>query len=301
MRTATLTIVALALVACASAQKLTLLPQLGIQNSKTSILYNAGKAFQPLGAQVSPALGLNLNYTIRRGHGIYMAVSSARTGLNFRFADPESGASQYQASTGKLNFALGAGYQYSSRPIFFKAGHSTTEKKTTAHSGRCSGMYSMCQRANKSIAPRNMPNKKSGWAMRIQPSLGMAFAGPGNGEITVPKTSGEMYKYAAGRWTSAISAGTGFAFEKNRQAAFTLRFDYLKGIGNLGDRTVTSASGVKTAVAQLSSRYSAWSITAGIPITLYSKQKAVRHQAPVQREHLYEKKCSGYHKCQRGL
>ena len=92
MRTAALTLLSfVAFTLAAKAQKFSLLPQVGFENSKTKILYNNHPSFSPSGVVFSPQAALQLNYKMKSGHGAYLGAASSRSTVSFSFTDPETG------------------------------------------------------------------------------------------------------------------------------------------------------------------------------------------------------------------
>src|SRR6476659_7570146 len=107
MRTATLiTIVFVAMSYATTAQKLTLLPQAGIENSRTTVQYNGLASFLPAGEVLSPYLGVRMDYTFKQGHGLFAGIATSHSVVSFNFSDLETGMKAYHASPGdmKLRF-----------------------------------------------------------------------------------------------------------------------------------------------------------------------------------------------------
>ena len=104
----------------ANAQKFSLLPQVGFENSKTKIRYNDLPSFAPAGVVTSPQVGLQLNYKIKSGHGIFVGAASSRSIVPYSFSDPETGMTNYTTATGDMQLRFETGYQFTSKPLFFK-------------------------------------------------------------------------------------------------------------------------------------------------------------------------------------
>ena len=121
MRTAALTLLSfVAFGYAAKAQKFSLLPQVGFENSKTTIQYNNFPSFAPAGIVFSPQVSLQFAYKSKPGHGVFLGASSSRSTVPFSFTDPETGRDNYKTITGKMQVRLEGGYQFSSKPIHFK-------------------------------------------------------------------------------------------------------------------------------------------------------------------------------------
>jgi hypothetical protein len=99
MRNATLTILCFVAIGyAANAQRFSLLPQVGFENSKTKISFNDLRSFSPLGIKFSPQPGLRLNYSSKQGHGFFLGAASSRSIVSFSFSDPENGMNSFIAT-----------------------------------------------------------------------------------------------------------------------------------------------------------------------------------------------------------
>ena len=100
MRTAAFTLVFfVAFCYAAKAQKFSLLPHVGFENSKTKIQYNDLPSFAPAGVVDFPQVGLQLAYKIKSGHGIFLGAASSRSIVPYSFSDPETGMTNYTTAT----------------------------------------------------------------------------------------------------------------------------------------------------------------------------------------------------------
>src|SRR5688572_717277 len=98
MRTAVFTLfILVAFMYAANAQKFSLLPQVGFENSKTSVSYNDLRYFAPEGVKFSPQASLRLNYASKKGHGFFVGGSTSRSVVLYSFNDPENGMTNYSA------------------------------------------------------------------------------------------------------------------------------------------------------------------------------------------------------------
>lgn len=278
MRTATLTILcSVALSYAANSQRFSLLPQAGFENSKTSINYNDLRSFSPNGTKFSPYASLRLNYSSKQGHGFFVGVASSRSLVSFSFSDPETGMNNFTATTGNMQLRLEGGYQFNSKPISLGKSKQATAKQESSSgeakkSCRSYSSRSSCSKGNRSSGRcSDKANKNTTSWVRLQPSVGLGFI-PGVKSDVVTKTQGgqPVYQYNAGNWNTALMAGAGFEFGKGKTRQFTVSVNYLKGLGNLNDQTITSASGTKSITTTLSSSVSAWNLKVGIPFTLGS-------------------------------
>lgn len=291
----------------ADAQQITFMPQAGIQSSRTAIQYNNGPSFLPSGGQLSPFMGARFDYKSKKGHGAFIGVASNRSIVSYDFPNPETGMKVYQANAGNFKMALQGGYQFSTKPMYFKkpvaakSSKAISENYSGNHYGersRCGGYGGHCSRSNNSVASQNrvVPTSDKGWYMSVQPSIGAAFI-PSVGESVSMKTAGSqpMYSYKAGNYSAGIVSGVGFEFGKNDQRRITFSLNYLKGIANLGNEKFVSSSEIKPAVTNLKSTSSGWTLSAGIPITLNKKKQAVKQVAPPPPQfHHSEGRCGRY-------
>lgn len=283
----------------ANAQRFTVMPQLGIQSSRTAIEYNNAPSFLPLGIQLSPYAGARLDYKTKKGHGAFVAVATNHSIVSYDFSNLENGMNAYQATSGEFKMALQGGYQFNSKPMYFKKPAASKSSASVSENSTvrsyCGAYRSHCSRSNNSAASQNRIASKvdQGWYISVQPSIGAAFI-PSVGESVSTKTAGSrrMYSYKAGNYNLGIVSGVGFEFGKNVERRFTINVSYLKGIGNLDNEKISSASEIKPTVTYLSSKSSGWTLSAGIPITLNKKKTVVKPVEPPKRS--YEGRCGRY-------
>ncbi|MEJ7831191.1 MAG: hypothetical protein WKF91_23495 [Segetibacter sp.] len=290
----------------ATAQRLTLMPQLGLENSRTSIQYNNAPSFSPLGGQMSLTPGARLDYKTKKGHGVFVAAGTNRSTISYDFANLETGGNIYKVSQGDLKLNLQSGYMFSSKPIYFnktaagKNKSSASKSLATANENnigersRCGAYRSHCGKSDNTSSAKSVATQENkGWYVSLQPSVGAAY-NPGANESLDTKTSASqnIYSYKAGNWNLALVSGIGFEFGKNVERRFTVNVNYLKGITNL-DEKITSPSDSKPIVTNLSSKTSSWTVSAGIPITLNKKKKVVKPE-PQPQIRSYQSKCGRY-------
>ena len=271
-----------------NAQKLSLTPQVGFENSRTSVNYNGLGSFAPLGGEFNPQVSLRLDYKFKQGFGPYIGASTSRSGVLYTFNDIENGMNAYAATKANMQLRMEAGYQYTTKPIFFNktkqsTGTSTSKTKAPGKSSygsyssgsRCSKSYSSqssrCQ--SKNSAAKKVENKNKGGWVRLQPSMGIGYIAAPKTDI-VTKTDGSLtaYEYRAGNWNTAFLTGMGFEFGRNNQRLMNVSINYFKGIGNMNTQTVSNESGIKTSYATLESKASGWNMRIGIPFTLAEKK-----------------------------
>ncbi|MBC7948083.1 MAG: hypothetical protein H7Y42_09415 [Chitinophagaceae bacterium] len=269
-----------------NAQRFSLLPQVGFENTKTSISYNQLSSFAPLGTKFSPQASLRLNYASKLGHGFFLGAATSRSLVSFSFSNPETGMNQFKAATGSMQLQLEGGYQFNSKRINLgksqatnaKSKSSSTAKKSCGSSAQkssgCSKSYSSSysNRCGSKQAKNPTLAKNRGSWMRIQPSVGMGFI-PAVQTDVVSKTQGSVttYEYRAGNWQTGLIAGTSFEFGKNNTRKFTVSLNYFKGLGNLDEQSMTTSDGVKAITTSLKSNVSGWNMRIGIPFSLTKK------------------------------
>jgi hypothetical protein len=271
--------------AYATSAQFTLLPQIGIENPVTKISYNNLPSFDPLTTQ---QLNLNLraDYKFKGGFGPYISIGTNRSGVNYSFADPETGMKSYTAKAGNMQLLLNAGIQYSSPSIPLGKQQSSGKQKMTgkntgknccSHSEKtvtkCGSKISYSRCGSKAKSNYSRSGKPQNWTMRLQPSVGFGYI-PADKPVVEMKSG--SYTYNAGQMKTSITSGMGFEFAKGKAKLFTLRVNYFKGLGN-DEKILTTSSGIKTVTTTLNSKVSGWSTTIGIPIS-FTKNPAARSQ-----------------------
>lgn len=294
MRTAAFTLLAfVAFTLAAKAQKFSLLPQVGFENSKTKVSYNNLSSFSPAGVVFSPQAGLQFTYRSKAGHGFYLGAASSRSTVSYSFSNPETGMSNYKTTTGDMQLRWEGGYQFSSKPFYFnKSGSKVTKPEVnnkTTEKKNCSYAYKSHCMKNKSTSNRSLSTDQSKQALqkgnrgswvRLQPSVGMGFIPNPKADVFTQIQNGQTtYQYRAGNWNTALMTGMAFEFGKNKTRLFTVGVNYMKGMGNMKTQTITTISGAKTITTQLKSEVSGWNMRIGIPFTLGAKKPAIRQQA----------------------
>ena len=275
-----------------NAQKLSLTPQVGFENSRTAITYNNLQSFAPLGGEFSPQVSLRLDYKFKQGFGPYLGVSTSRSGVLYSFSDIENGMNLYSATKANMQLRMEAGYQFTTNAIFFNKAKQSNQSRTapskarSANKGSC-GSYSYksnCSKnyssksssyQSKNSSARKVENKNKGGWVRLQPSVGIGFI-PSPKTDVISKTQGGLttYEYRAGNWNTALTTGMAFEFGRNKQRLLNVSVNYYSAIGNLDRQIISTVSGSKTSVANLESNSSGWGLRIGIPFTLAEKKPA---------------------------
>jgi hypothetical protein len=266
----------------ATSAQFTLLPQIGMENPLTKISYNDLPSFDPI-SSIQPNLNIRADYKFKGGFGPYFGIGTSRSVINYNFADPETGMNLYAAKAGNMQLLLNAGIQYSTKAI--SLGQPTSSKKNTESRNiekrscgsssektvsKC-GDYSRCGSKEKTNYAKTV--KPQNWTVRLQPSVGFAYK---PADKPVVETKAGNYTYNAGQMKTSFTSGMGFEFAKGKARLFTLRVNYLKGLGD--DKTIlTTSSGTKTVTTTLNSTVSGWSSTIGIPIS-FAKRTATKTQ-----------------------
>jgi hypothetical protein len=75
-----------------------------------------------MGAGVSPQFAVRLDYRFKKIHGPFAGIATNRSVLAYQFTDPETGATNFTASRGDMQFRLEAGYQVRTKPLGKKPG-----------------------------------------------------------------------------------------------------------------------------------------------------------------------------------
>lgn len=288
-----------------NAQKFTLLPQAGLESFKTSVQFNNLPSFSPKDLQLAPRLGLRMDYAFKKIGGPYLGVATSRSSAAINFTNPENGIDVTSVSTGRMQLRLEAGYQISSKPFYFnksgaakKAAAAAVQKAAAVRSmysrGSCTRYHSGgCGNSSSRVAPVSQIAADKGWYVAIQPSIGLAYIPAVKSTVSIQSMDPKGISYVAGNMSSAFVAGTGFEFGENTDRKFNVSIQYIKGIGNLNTRAVTTFSGSKATTTMLGSSVSGWNVSFGIPISL-SKKKVLVKQMPVYQE---RKAIPSQHRC----
>ncbi len=199
--------------------------------------------------------------------------------VKVNFTDPETLEDNYQANKNSLQWRLEGGYQYSTKPIYFKKSTAnSTRSKTSSYSA---GEKKSCgDKAYRSQCGDKMKsreaNQNTALNMRLQPSVGIAYR-PENDDDLIK--NGNQYEYKAGNWNTALLSGLGFEFAKGARRLFTLNVFHAKGLDHGNTQTINTVDNGKNIVTSLKSEASSWGMNVGIPFSLTKKkQVAVKSQ-----------------------
>ncbi|MFL5808699.1 MAG: hypothetical protein ACJ749_04210 [Flavisolibacter sp.] len=246
------------LLALTAKAQLTLLPQIGIDRSKTTIHYNDISSFSPLDGQASFKANLRLDYRFRKGHGPYLGIGTSPGVVDFSFADPSSAVNNYKATTGSLQWKFEAGYQYTSKSIPFGKQQASAPKEQN----RCGGSHYGC--GSKQRVASNRTN------LKLQPSVGIAYSPSVDNKMS---TLANGYSYSTGNWKTAFVSGLAFEFGKGKERIMTWSFQYAKGLGSDHTETIEQMQAGKPVINSFSSSTSIWSMSVGIPFSLSKTNK----------------------------
>jgi hypothetical protein len=266
-----------------------LLPQAGFEQSRTALDY--GNGLSALNSQGYLKAALKLDYKLKGGHSPFINLATTPAPVSFVFDGTGALVNQSQSATPK--FRLEAGYQYSSKPIFFGKESSTANSTTKAaeasavQQNRCGSMYkSRCgqRRTMNKATPANNPLN-----LRLQPAVALAYV-PWASESVTPKGDGFEYKAAA--WKTAIVPSMGFEFAKGNQRLFSLNVFYTKPLAETNEMGTVSP-GAKATSVPLQARTSTWGMTLGIPISF---AKSTQSKPAVERKECHR---NYYRRCMR--
>ena len=276
----------------------TILPQLGLENSRTSLEFNELSSVSQNGAKL-PQAAIRLDYKFKKGHGPFVGIATSRSIAKFNFSNPETGDA-YKASKGNTQLRLEGGFQVSTKPLYFKKSASANKSSKAQYQKntvrKSCGNYivrnSCGSKTNKATAAKT--KDKGSW-VRIQPSLGVAYIpSTPSSEIEIKSQGAQTrYEYNAGNWKTALISGVGFEFGKNALSKFNVSINYVKGMGDL-EKSITTESGNKLTTTNLESEASSWNLRMGIPITLNKKKPVAVKQPVIEKSYKEEKKCGQY-------
>lgn len=316
MRHSFLTMFCFVLITQTAISQFTITPRLGVESSRTLVSVNDGKFFTPLSSQLSPQASLRMDYKFKKGHGIFAGISTSNTAVAFNFSDPEASAENFFASRSTAQLRSELGYQFTSKPVFFKKNSaakpastksSACSKKEESSAKQSCGSYSYrssCSdkaRQHCSSSKSNQTAKKSLMNLRFQPQVGLArIHSPKTDFTNKPEGTQTSYAYHAGNWRTALITGMGFEFAKGNNKLFVVNLQYLKGISNLNDKILTTNSGSKSIETNFASRTSAWSLNVGVPLTFpYSRSSNTRSKSKQKSQPQQKRNCgqSSYRSC----
>ena len=273
--------------------QLTLLPLVGLENSRTKVDYNDLSSRTGC-MKAYPQVGLRLDYKFKNMHGPYIGLATSRSIVEYKFSDPDNGMNEYSNARGNTQLSMEAGYQLSTKPIYFKSKSSSTASSMSTYKGHCLKYVAKtgCGRKVESV---KQDVSKGTW-VKLVPSLGVAFIPFAPSSEIEAKSDGAQisYQYNAGNWNTAITGGLGFQFGRNTKQGVLVSLSYLHGIGSaLDTKTITTVEGNKLTNTNLSSTASSWNVGMGIPISL-SKKKSIVKEPVSEKVFAEEKRCGQY-------
>ncbi|HYJ38990.1 MAG TPA: hypothetical protein VEV87_10250 [Chitinophagaceae bacterium] len=259
-----------------------LIPQIGVENPLTKMTYNDGALYTPFDCQSFTRLALRADYKTKKGHGAFLGIATSRSGVDYNTSSPENGMTQYTASVGDMQVRFEGGYQFNTKPIFFKkqsVSKNTAPAKVATPQRKGCGSYAYKSRCGEKNKVAQKPKADKRLFMRIQPSLGVAFVpGARSGVVTDVKGGQPSYTYEAGGYSTALITGAGFEFGAAKRRLFTVSVNYFQSLSDQSATLVTQSAG-KEVVTNFNSRVSGWNASIGIPISLSkSKQQAAKQK-----------------------
>jgi hypothetical protein len=224
----------------ANAQKIVLMPQVGLQtfyNDVSNVSY-----FQRYNKNtaLSPTIGARLLYLSQKGHGPFVGYYVGDLSVWSYDGTVHSGV-------GISLRRYEAGYQWMTRPVYFKQ---------------------LWNNGLNKLQLENLPAK--GLGLQLQPSLGLFYTktttlGADSYSINNTVYNGFLYRPNFG-----INAGLGFAFVNNNRSIFTLSVNYTKGFGKLYSSDFSNGNSPSN--SYLSTNGSGWHFSFGVPISLFHKK-----------------------------
>lgn len=298
MKPAALTGMLVLLVAITANTQLSFLPQIGLEQSKTSVRVNELPSFSPLGSKGSLKANLRMDYRFRKGHAPYISIGTAPGAVAYTFTDASAAANNFGAAANSTQWKFEGGYQYSSKPINFKkTAKKETEKINSRHTEvkRSCGSNSSYRYNKERTETAKIAKQNNSMNLRLQPSIGVAYI-PSTKENII--SDGSLYQYNAGNYKIALTSGMGFELGKGKQRLFTLSVFYTKGLSNLGEQEISRVENDKISNTKLNPRTSGWGMMIGVPFS-FSKTKKIasvpaKTNTMTQQKQEYKRKCGSY-------
>ena len=141
--------------AAVNAQKLSLTPQVGVENSRTSVSYNNMGSFVPLNGNFNPQVSFRLDYKFKQGFGPYIGASTSRSVVLYTFTDIDNGMNAYNASRSNMQLRFEAGYQLTTSPINFSKAKKPSASKTKSSNKSSCRSYSYRSQCSKEYSSRS--------------------------------------------------------------------------------------------------------------------------------------------------
>ncbi|MEO7983907.1 MAG: hypothetical protein ABI688_07490 [Bacteroidota bacterium] len=290
MRRSIFAMLCLVIVTMTASSQLALVPSFGIESARPMVSVNNNSFIMPPSSQLRPQAGIRLDYKFKTGHGIFAGLSTSNTSIAFNFTSPELSGVSYFTNRPATQLRLEGGYQFTTKPLVFK--NNAPAKRS------CQQRRSCCSRTGSSLIKRpgcgmsmqrssccqsshsakaKQVEKRSMLSVRFQPQVGMAYIPSVKNDFETSLKAGQLtYTYNAGNYNTALLAGVGFEFAKGRNKIFQVNVQYLKGVGNLDNTTLTTNAGTKSTETNFASRVSAWKLSIGVPLS-FSKSRSGGH------------------------
>ena len=296
MKPAAFTLMLVLFVTITANAQLSFLPQIGLEQSKTSVGINDLPSFAPMGVNNYLKANLRMDYRFKKGHSPYISLGTSPGVVEYSFTDPSNAANNFKATAGALQFRMEGGYQYSSKPINLKksAGKQPAQSSTqnVVTKKRC-GSYSY-YRSSERTATKTTAKQNNNLTLRLQPSIGVAYLPSIENDL---QSNGSNYQYNAGNYKTAMVSAMGFEFGKGKQRLFTVSVFYTNGLGKQEEQAIANIENDKMTSTTLNSKTSSWGMTVGVPFGFSKTKKAVvpvkTTKAPQQKQ--YNKTRCGYY------
>ena len=275
--------------------QLSFLPQIGFEQSKTSVQVNDLSSFSPMGSTSNLKANLRADYRFKKGHGPYVALGTTPGAVAYSFTDPSDAMNNFKASANSLQFRFEGGYQFRSKPINLKKTSkqqpATTIARPTEMRRSC-GSYYRCNK-QKTTASSTKTKQNNTLNLRLQPSIGIAYIPSAQKNL---ESNGNTYQYNAGNYKTALVSGMGFEFGKGKQRLFTISVFYTKGLSNLNEQEITNLENNKISNTTLNSNTSSWGMTVGVPFSFSKTKKNAVAPVPVKTMEYkdYRSRCGSY-------
>jgi len=284
----TLMLLCVACFSIAVQAQFTLVPKIGFEAARTMVNINENGFNHPDVFQLTPQAGIRLDYKFKKGHGVFAGVSTSSTTVEYSFTNPENSINDYLASRAATRVRLEVGYQFNTKPIFFRNNNSgskssqkssrcgSEEKRSEKSSCSSAKSYSRCgsmkqQQAKQKSKPQLMN-------IRFMPQVGMAYMPGLRNDFAVEQKAGvNNYTYYAGNTGLALITGIGVELGKGKTRLLQANLQYTKGISNMGTALLNSHDGTKSVETAFASRTSSWTFNFGIPLS-FAKNPAAKQK-----------------------
>jgi hypothetical protein len=275
----TLMLLCVACFAFTAQAQFTLVPKIGFEAARTMVNVNENGFSHPDVFQTTPQAGLRLDYKFKKGHGVFAGVSTSSTTIAYSFTNPENSISDYLASRAATTVRLEGGYQFNTKPIFFRNNNSSN--KSSQKSSRCGSEEKQVEKSNCSSVKSysrcgsmkqqqaKQKSKPQLMNIRFMPQVGMAYMPSLKNDFSVEQQAGaNKYSYYAGNTGLAVITGIGVELGKGKTRLLQANLQYTKGISNLGNTVLSTEFNSKSVETIFASRTSSWTFNFGIPLSL---------------------------------